>query len=491
MSDEKDIELNNGENRETDAAELINEAAAENTELLNGDEAEAEAWAEEAEEAETAGEAETDEAEAIEAAAEAAEAEEAEAAEPDGAEDEAEDILIDNTDGEPAEDELPVGGADAWGEAQFNPVQEKQPMSSGAKAAIAVAAAIIVIAAAVAAFVPQILPFNLTMSKIEDTDDTVRVQEEVLKGSDDEVYYIGGKTYISVSEMSKALGYGDAEGTSVKLNAGGKTVKLARNVKRAGGSRLENRVFAKDGELFIAYDDVTKAFPNLKCITLGTQRKCVYDPVPYVKSGETLQDLFEMYQGYGMISTEEEFREQMGIPAETDLNIDINIFQNELTLAQLAEMNGKTFEDYIQQLKDQDIGLPEDALTAEATVGEVQDKMTVKTAFGTDDISRVVEYYGLTEENIGFEVTADTPFYDIRNIVVLYQLDLQYASEEEAEKEEEAKADDSEPEAQLEEEDESAAAVEGTEAAEAAAEADTEAAGAEAADGADSAAGQQ
>ena len=317
---------------------------------------------------------------------------------------------------------------------------------------VAIIAAIAIIFGGIYLFLPSLIPFNVG-ANITETKECVRVQETLLKGEDKDVLYINGKAYVSASKIAKVFNFGEQSGTKQTYEINGEKITLKRNINKVGKNKLENRIYANNNDLLVAFDDVPKVFATLRTGILSTERKVIYDPAPIVKTGHSLQEYCDMYIAYGYATSAEDFLEKIGMPADTDLSMDVNVFQLSQKIGQLAESSGKTLEEYIQGLGEE-YGIDTQLINADSTVCDVQDQISCGKMFGVegDDMTSIIEQTKMTKENLGFELKADTKFGEIRNWLYLDELDKESKQNEAQASEKENTADEPDLEAPAPEE---------------------------------------
>ncbi len=142
-----------------------------------------------------------------------------------------------------------------------------------------------------------------------------------------------------------------------------------------------------------------------------------YNKMGYINiSGRTLDEVAEASG-----KTLEEFKTEYKLPEDMKGNTEESAAYYMIPAEKMAEMNGITFD----QLKEM-LGLADNAeLTGDMPWGKVEGEATLKAYVGETNIEEFKEYYGL-----GDEITADTKWSEIRNIVDQKALDERIAEEE-------------------------------------------------------------
>lgn len=145
-----------------------------------------------------------------------------------------------------------------------------------------------------------------------------------------------------------------------------------------------------------------------------------YNKMGYINiSGRTLDEVAEA-SGKSL----DEFKTEYGLPEDMKGNTEESAAYYMIPAEKMAEMNGITFD----RLKEM-LGLADNAeITGDMPWGEVEGSATLKSYVGEDNVEEFKKYYEL-----GDDITADTLWSEIRNVVDQKALDERIA-EENAEK---------------------------------------------------------
>lgn len=312
--------------------------------------------------------------------------------------------------------------------------------------------AIAVIAAAAVLYfvlcVTKMLPKNLNIISLLSKQETAQEQELVENNEftpvgdkmyfqdtliDSGVYLINGDLYVPVQVLCDVFGYEyefGEEHSSVKTPSSEITLELYSEQYTADEKRmqLKHKIKANEQETYIAYDDISTVFAALRTVTLKSGKKCILDPVPYVRTGETFEKIYDKtlkeYIQQGQSITIEQFRQMYKIPAEISLDTDTNLFYSSISL---SDFFGDGYEEARRQLIGS--GVSAELFDSGLTYGEFLDNLTMAQVFGTNDISAQIKEYALESEFIGTDVTADTPYTEVRNIIALNRLDMRTEAE--------------------------------------------------------------
>ncbi len=143
-----------------------------------------------------------------------------------------------------------------------------------------------------------------------------------------------------------------------------------------------------------------------------------YNKLGYVDiSGRTVQDIVDA-QGMKL----EDFLKEYGLPEDMPGDTIEAAAYYSMPVSKIAEMYGMDFAQLKEVLK-----FP-DEITENSTWGEAEGSVKLSDYLGTEDISQFKSQYGL-----GDEVTAETQWKDVRNVVDEKQRESRIASEKQQE----------------------------------------------------------
>lgn len=147
-----------------------------------------------------------------------------------------------------------------------------------------------------------------------------------------------------------------------------------------------------------------------------------YNNLGYINvSGRDLQQVAE-----DAGKTVDEFKTEYGLPEDMKPNTDESAAYYMMPVSKMAEMNGLTVDQVKEMLKITDI-----EITDSTPWGEVEGEVTLANYIGEEKLDSFKEFYGLGEE-----VTAETKWKDVRNVVDKKALEDRLAEEKEAENKE-------------------------------------------------------
>lgn len=122
----------------------------------------------------------------------------------------------------------------------------------------------------------------------------------------------------------------------------------------------------------------------------------------------------------------DEFKTEYGLPEDMKPNTDESAAYYMMPVSKMAEMNGLTVDQVKEMLKITDI-----EITDSTPWGEVEGEVTLANYIGEEQLDSFKAFYGLGEE-----VTADTKWKEVRNVVDKKALEERLAEEAETENKE-------------------------------------------------------
>ncbi len=141
--------------------------------------------------------------------------------------------------------------------------------------------------------------------------------------------------------------------------------------------------------------------------------KLLYNPYNSMKEykelayGETIEDVAAVYE-----MELSQFLKENGLPEDMKGNTYANIAQQLISVEKMAELNGMSVKDFVTAAFGTDM-----EIEPGETIGDLQNRMSLKILLGDDEeyFAQFKEYYSLGEE-----VTLDTLFGDIKDIIYKY-----------------------------------------------------------------------